>query len=94
VFLSLFAVFNARSDERSAFSGLFSNLWLWGAVALSLGLQVLVVYTPFLQKAFSTTNLSIGDWIKCMVVGSSVLWLREISKIVVRSRQATENRKS
>jgi P-type Ca2+ transporter type 2C len=87
VFFSLFAVFNARSDERSAFSGLFSNLWLWGAVALSLGLQVLVVYTPVLQKAFSTTNLSMADWIKCLAVGSSVLWLREVCKIVVRRRQ-------
>jgi len=30
VFFSLFTVFNARSDERSAFEGLFSNKWLWG----------------------------------------------------------------
>ena len=26
----LFNVFNARSDERSAFTGLFTNRWLWG----------------------------------------------------------------
>ena len=26
----LFNVFNARSDERSAFDGLFTNRWLWG----------------------------------------------------------------
>ena len=30
----LFNVFNARSDERSAFSGLFTNHWLWGAVRI------------------------------------------------------------
>ena len=30
----LFNVFNARSDERSAFDGLFSNRWLWAAVVL------------------------------------------------------------
>ena len=34
VFFSLFTVFNARSDEQSAFIGLFSNKWLWGAVLL------------------------------------------------------------
>ena len=28
----LFNVFNARSDERSAFRGLFTNRWLWAAV--------------------------------------------------------------
>src|SRR5215475_5379419 len=58
VFFSLFTVFNARSDERSAFVGLFSNKWLWGAVLLSLLLQVAVVYVPFLQAAFSTVRLS------------------------------------
>jgi Ca2+-transporting ATPase len=88
VFFSLFALFNARSDERSAFAGMFSNKWLWAAVALSLMLQVAVVYAPFLQKPFSTVSLSFRDWLVCAAVGSSVLWLRELSKVVVRSRDA------
>src|SRR5690606_24718395 len=46
VFLSMFSVFNARSDQRSAFVGLFSNRWLWAAVVLSVSLQFAVVYTP------------------------------------------------
>ena len=49
--LQLFNVFSARSDERSAFSGLFHNPWLWGAPLLSLLLQILVVYAPFLSSA-------------------------------------------
>jgi Ca2+-transporting ATPase len=85
VFFSLFTVFNARSDERSSFSGLFTNKWLWGATALSVLLQVAVVYTPFLQKAFSTTGLSLRDWALCVVVASSVLWLGELRKLVIRS---------
>jgi Ca2+-transporting ATPase len=84
VFFSLFVVFNARSDKQSAFAGLFSNKWLWGAVMLSLLLQVAVVYIPFLQQAFSTVSLSPGDWLLCAAVASSVLWLRELSKIVIR----------
>jgi P-type Ca2+ transporter type 2C len=86
VFFSLFAVFNARSDERSAFVGTFSNKWLWGAVLLSLLLQVAVIYIPFLQQAFSTVSLSLGDWLRCAAVASSVLWLRELSKVVTRAR--------
>jgi Ca2+-transporting ATPase len=82
VFFSLFMLFNSRSDERSAFSGLFVNRWLWAAVALSLLLQVAVVYVPLLQKAFSTEPLSASDWLLCAAVGSSVLWLREIVKAV------------
>jgi P-type Ca2+ transporter type 2C len=86
VFFSLFTVFNARSDDQSAFVGLFSNKWLWGAVLLSLLLQAAVIYIPFLQQAFSTVSLSAGDWLLCVAVGSSVLWLRELSKVVTRAR--------
>jgi Ca2+-transporting ATPase len=85
VFFSLFTVFNARSDERSACVGLFSNTWLWGAVLLALVLQVAVIYLPFLQQAFATVSLSFGDWLRCAVVASSVLWLRELSKVITRA---------
>ncbi|MBN1504751.1 MAG: cation-translocating P-type ATPase [Candidatus Eisenbacteria bacterium] len=85
VLFSLVTVFNARSNERSAFVGLFSNSWLWGAVLLSLLLQVAVVYVPFLQRAFSTVGLSFRDWLFCGAVASSVLWLRELSKVVLRA---------
>jgi len=84
VFFSLFTVFNARSDERSAFAALFSNKWLWGAVLLSLVLQAAVIYIPFLQRAFSTVSLSVTDWLFCVAVGSSVLWLRELSKVMTQ----------
>lgn len=81
----LFNVFNARSDERSAFAGLFANRWLWGAVVLSLLLHVAVIYQPFLQQAFSTVALSAGDWLRCAAMASTVLWLRELSKAVLRA---------
>jgi len=45
---------------------------------------VLVIYVPFLQQAFSTTALEWGDWLFCALAASSVLWLRELSKVVVR----------
>jgi P-type Ca2+ transporter type 2C len=81
----LFNVVNARSDERSAFSGLFRNHWLWAAIGLSLLLHVAVIYVPFLQEAFSTVSLSASDWLRCLLAASSVLWLRELSKFVTRA---------
>ena len=33
VFFSMFTVFNARSDDRSAFADLWSKKWLWGGIA-------------------------------------------------------------
>jgi Ca2+-transporting ATPase len=81
----LFNVFNARSDVTSAFRGVFANRWLWAAVGASLAFHVAVISVPFLQHAFSTTSLSAGDWLRCTVVASSVLWLRELSKGVTRA---------
>ena len=80
----LFNVFNARSDADSAFKHLFANSWLWAAVGASVVLHVGVIYLPFLQQAFSTVSLTVGDWLLCVAVSSSVLWLREVSKAVTR----------
>ena len=81
----MFNVINARSDERSAFAHLFANHWLWAALGVSLVLQVAVIYLPFLQRAFGTVSLSVQDWMFCAAIASSVLWLRELDKLVVRA---------
>lgn len=51
----LFNVFNARSDERSAFHGLFTNGWLWAAIALSLVLHEAI----FCLSARISSNLAV-----------------------------------
>jgi Ca2+-transporting ATPase len=82
----LFNVFNARSDDESVFRGFFHNRWLWSAVGFSLALHAAVIYLPFLQAAFSTTSLSGKNWLQCALVASTVLWLRELSKIFARRK--------
>jgi Ca2+-transporting ATPase len=86
VLFQLFNVFNARSDERSAFHGMFANRWLLAAVAGALALQLAVVYLPALQRAFGTVALSPRDWLECAIPASMVLWLREGSKLLARRR--------
>jgi Ca2+-transporting ATPase len=87
VLCQLFNVFNARSDDDSAFTGLLRNPWLAAAVGLSLALHAAVIYTPFLQQAFSTVALNASDWLRCAVVASAVLWLRELQKVLTRVRR-------
>jgi Ca2+-transporting ATPase len=89
----LFNVLNARSDVQSAFHSLIRNRWLWAAIGLSLALHAVVVYAPPMQRAFSTTNLAFGDLIYCAGIASSVLWLRELSKALLRfwQKQAIAN---
>ncbi len=84
VFAQLFNCFNARSDRTSAFHHLFTNPLLWGAIALSVVLQVAVVQIPFLNDAFGTTPLSLTDWLLCTALASIVLWADEVKKLVQR----------
>jgi len=83
----LFNVLNARSEDDSAFRGLLRSRWLWAALAVSVMLQLAVVYTPFLQRAFSTQALTAWDWLRCTAIASSVLWLSELQKGITRSRR-------
>jgi Ca2+-transporting ATPase len=81
----MFNLFNSRSDEQSAFIGLFRNQWLWLAVGTSVALQVAVVHVAVMQQAFSTVALNLENWLVCAMVASLVLWLREVEKAIRRA---------
>jgi P-type Ca2+ transporter type 2C len=84
VLAQLFNCFNARSDHTSAFHRLFTNRYLWGAIALSALLQVAVVQVSFLNSAFDTTPLGAGEWLICLGLASVVLWADEAKKLACR----------
>lgn len=86
VLAQLFNVFNSRSDSVSAASQLFANPWLWGAVGISLVLQIAVVHLPLLNDAFDTHPLDLGQWLLCFAMASLVLWVAEIKKVFVRAK--------
>ena len=84
VLAQLFNCFNARSETASAWRSLFVNRWLWGAIALSVLLQVAVVHLQPINTAFGTVPLSLHQWAVCVAMGSSVLWVGELRKAVIR----------
>jgi Ca2+-transporting ATPase len=90
VLFQMFNVFNNRSPTRTAFTLAYFNPLLWSSVALSILLQVMVVYLPPMQRAFRTTALSAGDWLVAAGVSAAVLIVVEIAKVMVRSRAAAE----
>ena len=85
VLAHLVNAFNARSDTTSAFTHLFTNPWLWGAIALSVLLQVAVVNLEFLNLAFGTVPLTFDQWLVCAAMASVVLWYSELRKLVGRA---------
>ena len=77
----------ARSNRKSLFKqGIFGNKQLIGAVSLTLGLQMAVIYIPFLQDIFSTKALSFKELLLCLGLSSIVFWAVEIEKWFKRVR--------
>jgi magnesium-transporting ATPase (P-type) len=87
VLAQIFNAFNARSDRVSAFVRPFDNRILWASIGVTVLLQVAVVHVPFLQEAFDTAPLDLAEWAICLGLGSTILFVDEIRKLVVRRRQ-------
>jgi Ca2+-transporting ATPase len=74
-----------RSERRSLFSiGLLTNPALVGAIAVSILLQLALLYVPWLQDIFRTTALSPAQLAVVFVVPLVVLLAVELEKLLVR----------
>lgn len=74
-----------RSNWNSVFSqGILGNKELVGAVLLTFGLQMAVIYIPFLQDIFSTQSLTIIELLTCIGLSSIVFWALELAKWIKR----------
>jgi len=87
VLIQMVNAYNSRSSTQSVFKlGFFSNLYLLGAVFISLLTVYLFVEVPFFQHWLHTTDLQWYEWF--MIIGSSfsILLVEEMRKLVVRYR--------
>jgi len=81
----LFHALAIRSERASIFSiGLLGNPAMLGAVLLTLGLQLAVIYVPSLNLVFHTRALPLADLVFCLLLSSTVLFAVEIEKWLVR----------
>ena len=87
ILLEKMNVFNFRALREPLYVvGLFTNPWVLGAWAATVGLQVCAVYVPFLQGALHTVPLGPGDWGLMLVVAAPVFILAELAKWTGRAR--------
>ena len=89
IMFELFLVFACRSAVTSVFK-LKSNKWLYGAVALSFGLQLLLMYTP-LSAYFSLVPLTLNDWLIITPIAASGLIFFELKKLISRNLYKHKN---
>ncbi len=87
----LFRAYTVRSEKTSLHGiGFSSNKYMQYAVALSIGLLLLVVNVPFLQPIFNTHFLSLREW--SVVLGLAILpaIAEEMTKAYLRWQEARD----
>jgi len=76
-----------RSNRDSLLAiGLMTNKSLVGAVALTTLLQIAVIYVPFLQGIFETAALPLMDLVIALLLSTSIFWIVELMKWVIRKK--------
>jgi magnesium-transporting ATPase (P-type) len=83
-----FNMLNCQSARASALrGGVLRNRWLVGGLALAVVLQALVLYAPPLNALFHTVPLPATTLLPLLALASTVLWVEETRKLVVRATQ-------
>jgi Ca2+-transporting ATPase len=77
-----------RSSRDTIFQiGLFSNKALLGSVLLTFVLQLVVIYVPFMNKAFNTAPLSLQDLAVSLLFSTVVFFAVELVKWIKQKRE-------
>lgn len=88
VMFEIFYLFNARYIKDPVFNweGFTGNRFVLIAIGVLILFQLGFTYLPSLQHLFGTTAIDLGMWLRILLVSSSVLFLVEIEKYIVRSK--------
>ncbi len=81
----LFHAFDVRHDTQSIFQvGLFTNKWLWLALAVGTALQVTIISVPTLASLFQVHQLLPSDWAIAIGLALIPVVMNETVKVVRR----------
>ena len=86
VVFEIFYLFNSRYIYASVFNwaGLTGNRYVLIAIAVLIVFQLGFTYLAPMQFLFGTIDISLDIWLRIILVSSSVLFLVELEKYVVR----------
>ena len=74
-----------RSEHSSLFTlGLGSNKLMLGTVLVTVALQLMVIYVPFLQRIFDVLPMSGGELAISLVFSTLPFWVIELEKLFLR----------
>jgi len=86
VMFEIFYLFNSRylMAPSLTINGLTGNRYALLAIGLLALFQLGFTYLPPMQMMFATAAMGINEWLRVLLVGSSVLFLVEIEKMLLR----------
>ncbi|MBK1719134.1 cation-transporting P-type ATPase [Thiocystis violacea] len=86
VLFEIFYLFNSRYIDAPVLNraGLFGNPYVLIAIGLLILFQLGFTYLGWMQTLFGTVAIDLDDWPRIVLVASSVLFLVELEKLVVR----------
>ena len=92
VMFEIFYLFNSRYIKANVLSldGLLGNRYALVAIGVLIVFQVCFTYLSPMQALFGTTGIDVAMWVRIIMVASSVLFLVELEKAVIR--RADRNR--
>ena len=90
VIYKLFLTFSCRSKETIFHLGFFTNKKMVLAVIFSFILQIIVIYSYFMQELFITTTLTFSDWLIIFFFAVIGFLLIEAKKLLFNSSRLTK----
>jgi Ca2+-transporting ATPase len=84
VLIQFFKAYGYRSDHQHVLHRPFSNRWLNVAIIWEIGLLLLILYVPFLERAFEVTPLSVWEWAFLVFWSHTILPVLEFGKWLER----------
>jgi len=88
VLMELANAISARSLKHTVFKvGIFKNKFLWIAILSSLGLQLLVLYTPGLQTLFDVRTPELFDWAIALLFTTITFASLETGKYIISKKR-------
>jgi len=94
VMFEIFYLFSARYITANVlnFNGFFGNPVALMAIAVLVIFQLCFTYFPPMQALFGSAGLDIMTWLRIIIVASSVLFLVELEKAVLRFNWSINNK--
>ncbi|GAA5845610.1 hypothetical protein JCM9279_006048 [Rhodotorula babjevae] len=86
VVIEMFNALNSLAENESLLTlPPWSNMYLCGAVALSMALHFAILYVPFLQTLFQVMPLNVAEWKAVVFISFPVILIDEVLKLVTNT---------